>query len=133
MDTKKRNIIIGAGATAAVILVIGLLTVFGVFRGFNPEGYVKAVLDQSLKGEVKVAAQLMDGTTEDALYKQYEAGITSFVENSIANGAGVKTVFVPEKNVRDVEEISTEITEGLEIIPVSHMTDVLKTALVCEE
>ena len=86
MDTKKRNIIIGAGATAAVILVIGLLTAFGVFRGFNPEGYVKAVLDQSLKGEVKVAAQLMDGTTEDALYKQYEAGITSFVENSIANG-----------------------------------------------
>ena len=49
-----------------------------------------------------------------------------------AKSAGVKTVFVPEKNVRDVEEISTEITEGLEIIPVSHMTDVLKTALVCE-
>ena len=50
-----------------------------------------------------------------------------------AKSAGVKTVFIPEKNVRDVEEISTEITEGLEIIPVSHMTDVLKTALVCEE
>ena len=50
-----------------------------------------------------------------------------------AKSAGVKTVFVPEKNMRDVEEISNEITEGLEIIPVSHMTDVLKTALVCEE
>ncbi|MBP3462354.1 MAG: endopeptidase La [Tyzzerella sp.] len=50
-----------------------------------------------------------------------------------AKSAGVKTVFIPEKNVRDAEEISTEITEGLEIIPVSHMTDVLKTALVCEE
>jgi len=50
-----------------------------------------------------------------------------------AKSAGVKTVFVPEKNMRDVEEISTEITEGLEIIPVSHMTDVLKIALVCEE
>ena len=50
-----------------------------------------------------------------------------------AKSAGVKTVFVPEKNMRDVEEISTEITEGLEIIPVSHMTDVLKTALVYEE
>ena len=86
MDTKKRNMIIGAGVAAAVILIVGLLAAFGVFRGFNPEGYVKAVLDQSLKGEVKVAAQLMDGATEDALYKQYEAGITSFVENSIANG-----------------------------------------------
>ena len=50
-----------------------------------------------------------------------------------AKSAGVKTVFVPEKNMRDVEEISTEITEGLEIIPVGHMTDVLKTALICEE
>ena len=50
-----------------------------------------------------------------------------------AKSAGVKTVFVPEKNMRDVEEISTEITEGLEIIPVSHITEVLKLALVCEE
>ncbi|MBQ4558834.1 MAG: endopeptidase La [Tyzzerella sp.] len=50
-----------------------------------------------------------------------------------AKSAGVKTVFVPEKNMRDVEEISNEITEGLEIIPVSHMTDVLKIALVCED
>lgn len=50
-----------------------------------------------------------------------------------AKSAGVKTVLVPEKNMRDVEEISTEITEGLEIIPVSHMTDVLRKALLCEE
>ncbi len=50
-----------------------------------------------------------------------------------AKSAGVKTVFVPEKNMRDVEEISVEITEGLEIIPVSHITEVLKLALVCEE
>ena len=50
-----------------------------------------------------------------------------------AKSAGVKTVLVPEKNMRDVEEISSEITEGLEIVPVHHMTDVLKYALVCEE
>lgn len=86
MDTKKRNMIIGAGAAAAVILVLGLLAAFGVFRGFNPEGYVKAVLDQSLKGEVKMASQLMAGTTEDKLREQYEAGITSFVKNSITSG-----------------------------------------------
>ena len=87
MDTKKRNMIIGAGAAAVVIIVVGLLAAFGVFRGFNPEGYVKAVLDQSLKGEVRVASQLMEGTTEDQLLKQYEAGITSFVKNSITSGA----------------------------------------------
>ena len=38
-----------------------------------------------------------------------------------AKSAGVKTVLVPEKNMRDVEEISSEITRGLEIIPVSYM------------
>lgn len=50
-----------------------------------------------------------------------------------AKSAGVKTVLVPEKNVRDVEEIATEITRGLEIIPVSHMTEVLSHALVHED
>lgn len=47
-----------------------------------------------------------------------------------AKTAGVKTVCIPEKNLRDVEDISNEITKGLEIIPVSHMTEVLKIALV---
>ena len=50
-----------------------------------------------------------------------------------AKSAGVKTVLVPEKNRRDVEEIATEITKGLEIIPVSHMKEVLEVALVQEE
>ena len=50
-----------------------------------------------------------------------------------AKNAGVKTVLVPEKNMRDVEDISAEITKGLEIIPVSHMTEVLEQALVCED
>ena len=50
-----------------------------------------------------------------------------------AKSAGVKTVLIPEKNLRDVEEISKEITDGLEIVPVSHMTEVLKIALICEE
>ena len=47
--------------------------------------------------------------------------------------AGVKTVVIPNKNVRDVEDITTEITEGLEIIPVSSMSEVLKLALINEE
>ena len=50
-----------------------------------------------------------------------------------AKSAGVKTVFIPEKNMRDVDEIATEITKGLEIIPVVSMDEVLKNALVQEE
>ena len=50
-----------------------------------------------------------------------------------AKAAGVKTVLVPEKNMRDVAEIASEITKGLEIIPVAMMEEVLQNALVCEE
>ncbi len=49
-----------------------------------------------------------------------------------AKTAGVKTVLVPEKNMRDVAEIATEITKGLEIIPVTIMEEVLQNALACE-
>lgn len=47
-----------------------------------------------------------------------------------AKNAGIKTVLVPQANKRDIEEISAEITKGLHIVPVSHMNEVLKAALV---
>lgn len=49
-----------------------------------------------------------------------------------AKVAGIKTVIVPFENKKDVEELSNEITKGLEIIPVSHMREVLEIALVKE-
>ncbi|CUX29041.1 endopeptidase La [Clostridium sp. C105KSO13] len=50
-----------------------------------------------------------------------------------AKSAGIKTVLVPGKNQADVEELSGEITKGLEILPVENMDEVLKTALVTEK
>ncbi len=50
-----------------------------------------------------------------------------------AGSAGMKTVLVPKENEKDVAELSAEITKGLEIIPVSHMEQVLKEAFVKEE
>lgn len=47
-----------------------------------------------------------------------------------AKNAGIRTVVVPAENMPDIEEISSEITKGLDIVPVSHMNEVLKTALV---
>ncbi len=35
-----------------------------------------------------------------------------------------------KENMPDIEEISSEITKKLDIIPVSHMDEVLKAALV---
>jgi ATP-dependent Lon protease len=43
--------------------------------------------------------------------------------------AGIKTVMIPEENVKDLAEIPGNVKSGLEIIPVSRMDDVLKHAL----
>ena len=45
-----------------------------------------------------------------------------------AKNAGIKTVIVPEKNRRDVAEISAEIKKGLQIVYAEQMEDVLKIA-----
>ncbi len=47
-----------------------------------------------------------------------------------AKNAKIKTVLVPEKNRPDIEEIEEEILEGLEIVYVSSMEEVLAHALV---
>ena len=47
-----------------------------------------------------------------------------------AKNAGIKTVLVPKKNEKDIEEISAEIKRGIEIIFVEHMEQVIAQALV---
>lgn len=49
-----------------------------------------------------------------------------------AKNAGIKTVLVPKKNQADVAELASEITRGLEILPVENMDEVLRIALVNE-
>ncbi len=43
---------------------------------------------------------------------------------------GIKTVLIPEENEKDLVEIPKNITEGLRIVPVSHVDQVLAEALV---
>ncbi|WP_126175718.1 endopeptidase La [Tsuneonella rigui] len=43
---------------------------------------------------------------------------------------GIKTVLIPEENVKDLAEIPQNIKDGLEIVPVSHVDQVLERALV---
>lgn len=50
-----------------------------------------------------------------------------------AKNAGIHTVLVPKENTKDVEEISSEITKGLEITPVAHMREVLEHAICVEK
>lgn len=47
-----------------------------------------------------------------------------------AKNAGIKTICVPKKNEKDIDEISPEIRKGLEIVFVEQMKDVLDVAFV---
>lgn len=90
MDTKKRNIIIGAAAAGLAVILLVVIAIFGMFRGFNPQKYVNAILDQTFKGKVEVAAEMTKGVDEAQLYAQYETGIQSFAKQSIAHGVSME-------------------------------------------
>lgn len=47
-----------------------------------------------------------------------------------AKNAGIRAVLVPKDNRADVEELSSEITKGLEILYMEHMDQVLNAALI---
>ncbi len=43
---------------------------------------------------------------------------------------GIKTVLIPEENEKDLAELPDNVKNGLEIIPVKHVSEVLDIALV---
>ncbi|ETX12991.1 peptidase [Roseivivax halodurans JCM 10272] len=45
---------------------------------------------------------------------------------------GIKTVLIPKENEKDLAELPDNVKEGLEIIPVEHVSEVLKHALIRE-
>ena len=47
-----------------------------------------------------------------------------------AKNAGMNTVCIPKDNVSDLSEISEEITDGMEILPINHMNQLIKAAFV---
>ncbi len=50
-----------------------------------------------------------------------------------AKTAGIKTVLIPKDNVADLKKIPSEIKEGIQIIPVDHVDQVLRLALSLEK
>ncbi|MEL7263082.1 MAG: endopeptidase La, partial [Pseudomonadota bacterium] len=45
---------------------------------------------------------------------------------------GIKTVFIPEENEKDLADIPDNVKQGLKIIPVTHVTEVLDSALTAK-
>ncbi len=47
-----------------------------------------------------------------------------------AKNAGIRKVLVPRQNTKDIEELEKEITQGLTIVFVEHMDEVIKEAVL---
>ncbi len=50
-----------------------------------------------------------------------------------AHRGGIKKVFIPKENEKDLKDIPTSISKQIEIIPVEHMDEVLSHALILNE
>ena len=85
MDIKNKRILIAAIVAGVIIITFGALACTGLFRGFDAQSYVKAMLDQTLKGDVENTLNMVEGVTEAQLQAQYEAGVSSFTKNNILN------------------------------------------------
>jgi ATP-dependent Lon protease len=43
---------------------------------------------------------------------------------------GITTVFIPEENEKDLAELPDNVKDGLKIVPVKHVSEVLEAALI---
>jgi ATP-dependent Lon protease len=46
--------------------------------------------------------------------------------------AGIKTVIIPEKNIKDLVDVPKKVQHDLKVIPVNHMDQILEIALAPE-
>lgn len=81
---KNKKIIAGI---LFVAMMMGVLTYATRRQDFDAKGYVTAVLDANLKGDVTKASQMIEQQDEKELLETYEAGIDNFLENYILSGA----------------------------------------------
>lgn len=47
-----------------------------------------------------------------------------------ANRSGLDTIFIPQENLKDIEDIPEEVRNKLNIIPVSNISDVFSQVFV---
>lgn len=87
---------------------------------------VSALLRKSVKRKVAMTGEIT--------LRGRVLPIGGLKEKLIAAHRGkVKTVIIPKENEKDLKDIPSRILKALEIVPVEHMDDVLKTALVLDD
>jgi len=103
-----------------------------------PEG---AVPKDGPSAGITIATALISAFTEREVYK--EVGMTGEItlrgkvlpvgglreKILAAHRAGLKTVLLPERNMKDLVDVPKKVLTDLKIVPINHMDEVLKIAL----
>ncbi len=113
-DTKDIHVHVPEGATPKDGPSAGIAmatTIVSVMTG------IKVSKDVAMTGEITLRGRVLPigGLKEKLLAALRE---------------GIKKVLIPEENVKDLAEIPDNVKEGLEIIPVAHLDDVLPHVLL---
>ncbi len=113
-DKNNIHIHVPEGATPKDGPSAGITMATAVYSAVSGK---KVRADVAMTGEISLRGKVMEigGLKEKLL---------------AAKKAGIKLVLIPKDNEADLSEISAEITEGMEIIPVSEMKQVLEKALL---
>ena len=78
---------------------------------------VKARHDVAMTGEITLRGRVLP--------------IGGLKEKSLAaHRAGIRTILIPKGNVKDLDEVPDLVKSEVEFVPVSHMDEVLRLALV---
>lgn len=84
---------------------------------------LSALLNQPIRSDI--------GMTGEVTLRGNILAIGGLKEKLLAAGrAGLKTVLIPEENIKDLEDIPAEIKKQLTIIPVSHFDEVIQHSFV---
>ena len=103
-----------------------------------PEG---AIPKDGPSAGITIATALISAFTERKIFK--EIGMTGEItlrgrvlpvgglreKVLAAHRAGLKTVLIPERNVKDLVDVPKKVLEQLKIVPITHMDEVLQQAL----
>ncbi len=84
-QNSKKKIVIGASVAAVVAITFLAIVAVGMFRDFDAQKYVRAILNQTFKGDVEETVAVIDADAEELL-EQYEDSVRAFVENNVTTG-----------------------------------------------
>lgn len=112
-DKKAQEKAVKTESQIAIGIIIALallgVVIFGLFRDFDAQGYVKAILSQTFKGEVEAVVEMTEETTEEELLVQYEEGIRSFVTSNLTGGVEMSEE-MQEQYIELCKEIFASVT-----------------------